>query len=398
MAVMRPTPCSRNYAMATRLALSLVWLATRSCSVAASANKAIRISTGRTIAAHIAVLRNDAAIVEFLLEQGADANSGGSCNATPLELAKTAQIAELLIKGGAEVNQVSGSWASTPLSSTANIEVAKVLIVRGAKMSGRSALMAALHCNLRPNAAEPMWHVYSSNTAPDVNGSRRTSPEINTAIRGRTEFWDILETVRLLLDSGADVNLGFPDAAAIRAAVQRGKADVVQLLLQRGAHVPMMPVGQTTLCYTRSWLDHIQSVELDSSVARCRRSRGCKAVRRRAGAPITGDARELSWLDWRCTWQSTAGYLPADSVADRARRLTSQQTHQRRAICADALRASRVRSRVLYRATKHGATGCEVQGRRQSSHSRSERRTSGDQNPASRMRRITLKLRPICPC
>ena len=68
---------------------------------------------------------------------------------------------------------------------------------------------------------------------PDERGvyEDTTTYLIGAAVRGR------VETVRFLLEKGADPNLAgkFAGLTALLAATQRGDADIVDLLLQHGA-------------------------------------------------------------------------------------------------------------------------------------------------------------------
>jgi cytochrome c len=154
-----------------------------------------------------AVRAGDVAQALQLIEQGEDVNQDSGFG-TPLYQAKTAEMAELLIKNGANVNAENASLG-TPLQTAAhrgNEAVAAVLIANGADVNARDARgLTPLHA-----AAEGGY----------------------------------VAIVEMLIESGADVNARtlpegtHPGYAPIYSAGEFGHFDVVALLRAYGAVPP----------------------------------------------------------------------------------------------------------------------------------------------------------------
>jgi ankyrin repeat protein len=91
----------------SKLPNTLQWRARRS---GASVPKPQRDATGDLLGLtplHYAANRGDAAEVARLLAAGADVNAKGNCGQTPLHLAATAAVANLLLEHGADLNAMS---------------------------------------------------------------------------------------------------------------------------------------------------------------------------------------------------------------------------------------------------------------------------------------------------
>lgn len=146
-----------------------------------------------------AVQNGDLNITRALLEAGAIIDLGDVRRSTPLMRAKTAEMARLLLRAGAQVNLADND--------------------------GRSALHFAI-------AAGRLDVVQELLTAgADVVFHFRMKEALTEAIAGG--HWSI---VALFLDRGLDVNATMPFRAnLLGTAVRRGQVELAQALMQRGA-------------------------------------------------------------------------------------------------------------------------------------------------------------------
>lgn len=157
-----------------------------------------------------AVVGNHRRAVELLLERGADIRAAGRGGVTPLSAAAfngNARILDLLLRHGADPTE----WDKT----------GKGPILYAAARGFAPMVARLLGAGVDPN--EPyghgltalMWAAGHANDVPEADG---------------------VETVRLLLDRGADVR-GSDDRGrtALMIAAERGHASIVGELLKRGA-------------------------------------------------------------------------------------------------------------------------------------------------------------------
>ena len=89
---------------------------------------------------HEAAANGDLAGVQAELDKGVDVNVKDMLGFTPLHLAVTKEITELLINEGADVN-AKNKWGGTPLHAAATNgkkEVAELLIAKGADVNAKS--------------------------------------------------------------------------------------------------------------------------------------------------------------------------------------------------------------------------------------------------------------------
>ena len=195
-------------------------------------------------ALHKAAKDGDAHTVTVLLEQGADVNTKTDKNATPMHWAVeggSAETAELLLDRGADPNartvDADGRDDKTPLHLAAEAgmdELVKLLLTHGAALnapdaSGYTPLYLAVgagHHNTVRLLLDQGADVDAKTGVCDGEGSF-------TALHVAAD----IELAKMLLDHGADVNAKATDGMTpLHVAVMDGTADMVDLLLERGAN------------------------------------------------------------------------------------------------------------------------------------------------------------------
>jgi ankyrin repeat protein len=214
-----------------------------------------------------AVLYSDAATLERLLKQGADPNKKNDANATALmwaavDLEKT----RVLLNHGADVNATSNDLR-TPLTIAAtrhgNLPVIRLLLEHGANLNpnpkpdvmgsplvqagttGDAEMMQLLidrGAEVKA-AAEPLLVAAITNRCEkclNMIVAKNPDRDAFTGALQETAVVADVNTVRLLLDHGADVNAFDSEGrtALMYAAVSDLlRADVIKLLIERGADV-----------------------------------------------------------------------------------------------------------------------------------------------------------------
>jgi hypothetical protein len=203
--------------------------------------------TPAKFAVPVAARDGDVATLKKLLDTGADVNVS-YYGWSPLHLAKTAEISELLISKGAKVNAMSddarpGDAGFTPLYSAVaedRLEVAEALIRRGAKVTGEQrAGLTPLHAARSAAAVTLLLENKADINAKDIRGA-------TPLVLATTD-----EAAGALIDAGADVNLAdrYGRTPPHRAA-EAGWSQVVEWLAQKGADVQAKDeLGRTPLHY-----------------------------------------------------------------------------------------------------------------------------------------------------
>jgi ankyrin repeat protein len=218
----------------------------------------VKTKSGRTTLME-AVDRGNLDLVKLCLDRGADVNVKDESGETALKRAyRNAAIAELLLNKGADVNSADkrGVTALMTAAESGYLKTAQLLLARGAQLDvrdekGRTALEHA--GNHRP-VVELLSGAKRGNLAvaammgdtAEVQRFLKKGADVNAKDRhGQTALISAvelsrLEVVKLLLDEGADVNLGKP----LMYAADRGDVGIARLLLDRGADVnPKSPFG-----------------------------------------------------------------------------------------------------------------------------------------------------------
>ena len=216
-------------------------------------------------ALHWAAHWDNREVADLLLSAGANANAADDDGGTPLSLAclnGSARMVEILLKAGANPNAapVNGETPLMTAARTGNLEVVKLLVASKADVNGReasrgqTALMRAVAQN-HPDIVRQMVH-----SGADVHARSKTgfTPLLFAAQQGN------IESARILLDAGADVNETAPDgiggdtnarsllkrntaAGALLVAIDSHQNEMARFLLERGADVNQHGAGRTPL-------------------------------------------------------------------------------------------------------------------------------------------------------
>jgi len=153
---------------------------------------------------------NDRSTAELLVRAGADANAANDFRMTPLSQActnRSAEFVELLLKAGANPDTPIGT-GETPLMTcarTGSADAVRMLLVHGANVSAKEPTQ---------NQTALMWaaaerHTQVLRTLIEVKADLKAHTKSGfTALHFAARVGD-LESVRMLLDAGVDVNIRY---------------------------------------------------------------------------------------------------------------------------------------------------------------------------------------------
>jgi len=185
---------------------------------------------------HIASDYGRLKVVQVLLKQHADVNSGDESGWSPLHFASLPEyhepeIARLLLEHGAEVDSMTGT-GNTPLcllsDNSINLEVAEILLEYGADPNIRlyGPLYIALQ-NSHSGLVQLLLKHGADPNARDVDGQ--------TLLHMACRRWN-LKIVQGLLELGVDVNSQDSEGMTpLQVASRLEHTEIVQLLSQHGA-------------------------------------------------------------------------------------------------------------------------------------------------------------------
>ena len=225
-------------------------------------------------ALHWAVHRDDLAAVDLLIAAGAKADVADDTGATPLHLAclnRRGAVVERLLAAGANPNATlaGGETALMTCARAGEPAAMRALLRRGADVNAKepshsqTALMWAA-AQGHPDAVAALLESgadvrarsrdYTQTVTSEVT-QRAGREELNytvtrggsTALLFAARSGDV-ESARLLLASGADVNDALPDGtSALVLAAHSGHGGVAALLLEKGANPDADAIGYTAL-------------------------------------------------------------------------------------------------------------------------------------------------------
>jgi ankyrin repeat protein len=223
---------------------------------------------------HWAVHEDDLRTAELLIGAGARVNAANDTGVTPLYLAcmnRNAAMVERLLAAGANPNAalLNGETVLMMCARSGTAAAVRALLVRGADVNAKeplhrqTALMWAV-AQRRPDVVEVLLEA-----GADIHARSRSFPQIvtgeETQRAGREELnYTVLrggstallfaarvgdvESARMLLAAGANVNDALPDGAhALTVAAHSGQGAVAMLLLEKGADPNAAVIGYTAL-------------------------------------------------------------------------------------------------------------------------------------------------------
>ncbi|KXG52095.1 uncharacterized protein PGRI_083790 [Penicillium griseofulvum] len=220
-----------------------------------------------------ASLRGHGEVVQMLLDQGADINARGGEDGTALHSAALGGHPEnirLRLKRGADVNAQGGEdgtalhrkkFARPPIKSGFENTMWRPDAMReyGPHKKKEKSSLSPEQESRRDEAlyndvpSPPEFEEGTSSTFPKKDGTALHA----AALGGHTE------TIRLLLERGADVNAqGGEDGTALYAAALRGHTETIQLLLERGADINAQGGEDGMALYAAASRGHTETVRL----------------------------------------------------------------------------------------------------------------------------------------
>jgi ankyrin len=191
----------------------------------------------------IAAANGSATMIGMLLDAGADANAPDPAGDTPLMSAARvgrADAVTLLLDRGAAVDAKDTTYQQTALMVAAREnqpEIVRLLIARGASVNARTRV-GRTPAWVLPNSQPGFGHGIGIVRGGSPDRGRRSpipggmTPLLYASRDGR------METVRMLLDAGADINLrDANDITPLIAAITNNHPDVARYLIERGADI-----------------------------------------------------------------------------------------------------------------------------------------------------------------
>ncbi len=210
-----------------------------------------------TTALHWAVHHGEAEMVQRLIRRGADVHAENHYGATPMMEAAVrgdVRVMRMLLDAGADVESrnADGQTALMVIARTENLEAARLLLSRGAdpnaveQWRGQTALMWAVAQN-RPGMAALLLEAGADpNVRSFVNEHRRQITGEPRYVWRPPSGWTplllaaregCLTCVELLLDAGADIDMGDPEwVSPLLIATMNTHFDTAAYLLARGAN------------------------------------------------------------------------------------------------------------------------------------------------------------------
>ena len=202
----------------------------------------------------IAAANGSATMIAILLDAGGDANAPDPAGETPLMSATRvgrADAVTLLLDRGATVDATDATYQQTALMVAVrenHPDIVKLLISRGASVNARTRV-GRTPAWVLPNSQPGFGHGIGIVRGGSPDRGRRApipgsmTPLLYASRDGR------METVRMLLDAGADINSrDANDITPLIAAITNNHPEVARYLIERGADIKAVDwYGRTPL-------------------------------------------------------------------------------------------------------------------------------------------------------
>ncbi|KAF5348201.1 hypothetical protein D9758_014664 [Tetrapyrgos nigripes] len=197
-----------------------------------------------------ASLRGNVDIVKLLLENGADVNAQDGLYGNALQAASyrgEVDIVKLLLENGADVNAQGGKFGNALQAASfgRKVDIVKLLLENGADVNAQGGRFGnALQGASYGGEVGIVKLLLENGAKVNVEGGK-----YGTALQAASLapiFWDphcdYVKLVEILLDNGADINSrGGQYGSPIQAAAIKGKREIYDLLIQKGA-TPIDPI------------------------------------------------------------------------------------------------------------------------------------------------------------
>jgi len=245
---------------------------------------------------HSAASRGDEAMIELLLEHGAQIDAVDVLGRHPSHMAaaRDAQALELLLDRGAEIEPQT--YASTPLAMAAQhgrLESVKLLLARGANLDcvptgGHSALVAAVNAGnvpivkllLSPGDGEQFGQaLFSATRSNNLALVDLLLAEGADPLQQDQDKYSLLHIaaeqgnvplLQRLVAAGVDVNAQANNGAtALHIAARSGQTNAVRFLLEQGADVQLgkgQPIGTPLHALMRGAVSNLNHTSAHLSV------------------------------------------------------------------------------------------------------------------------------------
>jgi ankyrin repeat protein len=184
----------------------------------------------------LAAFKGDLNAVRAFVQSGADVNAADEFGCTPLHWAAAANVndvADFLVANGADVNAEDNDGL-TPLLAARRLDMIRFLVSKGADVNvkGDTLGYTRLHkaCQFE-NDLDVATFLISKGADVNTRNNWGITPLIGTSTNGNREM------VQLLIDNGADVNMGYWNGTPLLVAAAAGHTDVVKLLIDKGANI-----------------------------------------------------------------------------------------------------------------------------------------------------------------
>jgi ankyrin repeat protein len=205
----------------------------RALFIIACADGALVASSGKELLA--ALNQGDPAAAQRLIRSGAPVNTADDLGSSALMYAaiySDLATMRLLLDKGADPNHADQSGATALMWSVPDEERVRLLVAHGADVNAVSSVTggtALLIAAGRPGAGRVVKFILDKGGDPKIRDKAGFTPLHRAAFSGD------VETVKLLIDRGTDVNARGAGMTPLFGAVNANRAAVVDLLLAHGA-------------------------------------------------------------------------------------------------------------------------------------------------------------------